>query len=175
VIIVSANDSIAHQQVIDFLLHETSLLDERRLQDWLQILSEDFTYKIPVTSTPEGLSSQAWSEDYLIVDETKDSLTKLWLVRQTPKGWGAAWGENPAQRVRRFVTNTRISQSDESDSYVAKSNVLLSFVRESEPVILVPAERIDLVRGTAGGMRLARRLVKIDTSVVRTGHLRLIF
>jgi PAH dioxygenase small subunit len=172
---MSADNSISHQQIIDFLLFETSLLDERRLEDWLKVVSDDFTYKIPVTSTPEGLNSEAWSEDFLVVDETKDSLTKLWLVRQTTKGWNTAWGENPIQRVRRFLTNTRISQADEPDSYVAKSNVLLSFVRESEPVVLVPAERIDLVRVTDGEMRLVRRLVKIDTSVIETGHLRLIF
>ena len=168
-------DPVLRLQIEDFLVYETSLLDARRLADWINVTTEDFTYKVPITSTSSDLNAQPWSEDYLVVDETKDSIAKLWLVRQTPAGWVSAWGENPAQRVRRFITNTRITQADEPHSYAAHSNVLLSFVRESEDVVLIPAQRIDLVRVIDGGIQLAERLVLIDTTVVKTGHLRLIF
>lgn len=166
---------ISRQDIVDFLMYETSLLDARRLKEWLDLVSDDFTYKVPVTSTPASLEGQAWSDDYLVVDETKDSIAKLWLVRHSPDSWDFAWGENPAQRVRRFVTNTRISPGKETNTHVANSNVLMTFVRESEPVVLMPAERIDVVRHVDGQMQLASRVVKIDTSVIRTGHLRLIF
>ena len=168
-------DPVLRLQIEDFLVYETSLLDARRLADWINVTTEDFTYKVPITSTSSDLNAQPWSEDYLVVDETKDSIAKLWLVRQTPAGWASAWGENPAQRIRRFVTNTRITKGDEPQSYVAHSNVLLSFVRESEAVVLTPAERVDLVRVIDGEVLLAKRLVLIDTTVVKTGHLRLIF
>lgn len=168
-------DPILRQQIEDFLVYETSLLDAGRLESWLNVVTEDFTYRVPITSTSSELGAKSWSEDYLVVDETKDSIAKLWLVRQTPAGWRSAWGENPAQRTRRFVTNTRITQSEESNACVAQSNVLLTFVRESEDVVLVPAQRVDIVRIVDEKALLAKRLVLIDTTIVKTGHLRLIF
>lgn len=170
-----ADDYMVNQQIRDFLLCETSLLDARALKDWLDLVTEDFTYKVPVTSTRDGLNTAAWSEDYLIVDETRDSIEKLWIVRHTDESWDFAWGENPAQRVRRFLANMRVAQSGQPDTYQVHSNELVSFVRESESAVLVPAERIDLVRISDGTPRLAKRLVKIDTSVIRTNHLRMIF
>ena len=169
------DDCTSDQQVRDFLLHETALLDARRLGDWLELVTEDFTYKVPVTSTRDGFGSTAWSEDYLVVDETKNSIEKLWIVRHTKDSWDFAWGENPAQRVRRFVSNMRVQRDEESGDYVVHSNELVSFVRESESAVLVPAERIDVVRVTDGLVRLAKRSVKIDTTVIRTNHLRMIF
>jgi 3-phenylpropionate/cinnamic acid dioxygenase small subunit len=123
----------------------------------------------------ERIFKRTWDEEFLVVDDTRDSIAKLWAVRQTPGSVKFAWGENPPQRVRRFVTNLRVSPTDEKGAYLAESNVLLSFVRASEPVIVLPAGRTDLVREVDGGLKLARRMVRIDLTVINTGHLRLIF
>ena len=38
----------------DFLYEEAALLDEWRLQEWLDLLTEDATYEVPSTDTPDG-------------------------------------------------------------------------------------------------------------------------
>jgi 3-phenylpropionate/cinnamic acid dioxygenase small subunit len=168
-------DAETERRVAQFLAYETSLLDNRRLTDWLDVVTDDFMYKIPTTSTPEDPTQSPWDEKFLIVDDSRDSIAKLWVVRQTPGSRQYAWGESPPQRIRRFVTNLRVSLTDEKGVYLAESNVLLSFVRASEPVVLLPAGRTDLVREVDGELKLARRVVRIDPTVVPTGHLRLIF
>ncbi len=168
-------DAETERSVAQFLAYETSLLDNHTLTDWLEVVTDDFTYKIPSTSTPADPTQSPWDEKFLIVDDTRDSIAKLWAFRQTPESRPYAWGESPPQRIRRFVTNLRVSPTDEQGAYQAESNVLLSFVRASEPVVLLPAGRTDLVREVDGELKLARRVVRIDPTVVPTGHLRLIF
>ena len=41
-------------EVQEFLFHEASLLDERRYQDWLALLTEDVHYWMPIRRTTTG-------------------------------------------------------------------------------------------------------------------------
>ncbi|MFI5541832.1 aromatic-ring-hydroxylating dioxygenase subunit beta [Nocardia sp. NPDC051900] len=132
-------DAELRSRIIDFYSYETELLDDRRFTEWMAFLADEFVYQIPTTFTPDNPSGSAWSERTLVVDETRESLANLWAVRYTPELVEFAWGENPAQRVRRFVTGTRAVPGGEPDTYTVRSNVLLSFVRQSDPPVFVPA------------------------------------
>ena len=49
-----ATISVTRQEVEDFLYEEAALLDEWRLEEWLQLLTEDAAYYVPSTDVPEG-------------------------------------------------------------------------------------------------------------------------
>ncbi|HET6258408.1 MAG TPA: aromatic-ring-hydroxylating dioxygenase subunit beta, partial [Pseudonocardia sp.] len=49
-----ATDTALRSRVEDFLYAEAALLDEWRLDDWLQLLSEDARYEVPSTDRPDG-------------------------------------------------------------------------------------------------------------------------
>ena len=169
-------DADTQARVSQFLLHETGLLDAYRFKEWLTVVADDFTYVVPVPHTPADSKISSWDENVLILDENKQSLANLWFKRLEPASFAHAWGENPKQRVRRFVSNTLVSVGDDPDSFVATSNVLLSFARQSDPVTLVSAGRIDFVRRVDGSsFKLARRVVHLDQTVLSITHLRLIF
>jgi p-cumate 2,3-dioxygenase beta subunit len=44
----------SRQEAEDLLYKEAALLDEWRLDEWLELLTEDATYEIPPTDVPEG-------------------------------------------------------------------------------------------------------------------------
>jgi phthalate 3,4-dioxygenase subunit beta len=171
-------DQATHWRVSQFLLEETSLLDRREIATWIELLTDDFRYEIPVPITPDNPGRTPWMEGAFLVEETRDSLANLWAKRLEPKFVEYAWGENPPQRVRRFVTGVRITPEPqaEADTFRVDANVLLTYARQSDPVVLLPAGRVDLVRVDDGGTpRLARRTVHLDATVVTTTHLRLLF
>jgi 3-phenylpropionate/cinnamic acid dioxygenase small subunit len=168
-------DTELQLRIADFYSYETELLDDRRFTEWMALLTDDFVYQVPTTYTPDNPARSAWSGRSLVLDENKESLANLWAVRYTPDLIEFAWGENPPQRVRRFVTGIRAVPGETPDTYAVRSNVLLSFVRQSDPPVLVPAGRRDVLREVDGELRLAKRVVQMDATVIAATHLRLIF
>ena len=161
--------------ILQFLILETSLLDSRNFQQWLNLVAEDFVYQMPNPVTLDDPTRSPWAEGSYILNETRQSLIDLWFSRYEPESFEFAWGERPLQRVRRFISNTQIVADEESDAFVATSNVLLSFARQSDPVMLVPAGRVDTIRRTGDSFKLAKRVVQLDQTVLTTSHIRLIF
>jgi phthalate 3,4-dioxygenase beta subunit len=84
-----------------------------------------------------------------------------------------AWTEDPPSRTRHFVTNVRTFSSDgEGDDLRVESALLLFRSRgDTREASLISAGRTDLLRATADGLRLARREITVDESVLRTQNL----
>jgi len=168
-------DFETERRISKFLDHETALLDARQFTQWIDLLTDDFTYQVPTPFTPDSPARTPWMDEALILDETKESLKNLWAIRYTPDLVEFAWGENPPQRVRRFVSGLRISSTEQPGLYLAESNLLLTFVERSDPAVLVPAGRVDRIREVDGTFRLAARTVHLDQTVISTTHMRLVF
>ncbi|HJY80961.1 MAG TPA: aromatic-ring-hydroxylating dioxygenase subunit beta, partial [Candidatus Binatia bacterium] len=79
--------AITREQIEDFLYAEAALLDEWRLQEWLELLTEDVTYSVPATDVPEG---DAKNTLFLVAD---DALRIRSRVKQLLGK--SAWAENP--------------------------------------------------------------------------------
>jgi p-cumate 2,3-dioxygenase beta subunit len=94
----------SRQEVEDLLYREAALLDEWRLEEWLEMLTDDATYQIPSTDAPEG---DARNTLYLIAD---DALRIKARVKQLLGK--AAWAENPHSRTRRMIANVRVPGAD---------------------------------------------------------------
>ena len=45
-------NAVTRADVEDFLYHEAALLDDWRLDDWLELLAEDAAYYVPSTDAP---------------------------------------------------------------------------------------------------------------------------
>ena len=156
-----------HFRVQQWLLHEAELLDDRRYRDWLALLTDDVVYRMPVRVTSAHSLDDSTLEDMDHFDEDRYSLGKRVERFETEH----AWTEDPPSRTRHYVTNVRVSDGD-GDELIAKSYLLLfrsrGDVREPD---LVSAERTDVLREVDGELRLARRDVLVDESVLRTQNL----
>jgi p-cumate 2,3-dioxygenase beta subunit len=100
-------------EVEDLLYKEAALLDEWRLDEWLEMLTEDVIYQIPPTDVPEGDSRNTL---FIIAD---DAVRIRSRVKQLLSK--AAWAENPHSRTRRLITNVRVL-GIEADNILATAN-----------------------------------------------------
>ncbi len=160
--------STVHQEAHEFLVREAQLLDERRFREWLDLLAPDIVYRMPVRVTAPETLEQGLLEDMAHFDEDLYSLRKRIERFET----GHAWTEDPPSRTRHFVTNVRTFDGTAADEIVVKSYVLLFRSRgDIRDADLVSAERTDTLRRTDAGLRLARREILADESVLRTQNL----
>ena len=73
--------------------------------------------------------------------------------------------------MRHHVTNVRTFPTDDADTLAVESALLLFRSRGDRAPDLLSAGRRDLLRRTAGGLRLARREIQADEAVLRTQNL----
>jgi ethylbenzene dioxygenase beta subunit len=159
-----------------FLFHEAQLLDENRLREWFGLLTEDVRYQVPIRIAKEqgaepGITGVATQGFHL--DEDYDSLA----MRVERVETGFAWAEDPPSRIRHFIANVRVAPSaDGGDELAVRSNVLIYRSRWDRPHYeVLSAERQDLVRRVEGELKLARRLVILDSSSLPTHNLSFFF
>src|ERR1700693_446020 len=103
----------SRQEVEDFLYREAAVLDEWRLAEWLEMLTDDAIYQVPSTDAPEG---DARNTLYIIAD---DALRIRSRVKQLLGK--SAWAESPHSRTRRMITNVRVPGAD-GDVIIATAN-----------------------------------------------------
>ncbi len=160
--------STVHQEAHEFLVREAELLDERRFREWLDLLAPDIVYRMPVRVTAPETLEHGLLEDMAHFDEDLYSLRKRIERFET----GHAWTEDPPSRTRHFVTNVRTFEGTAANEIVVKSYVLLFRSRgDIRDADLVSAERTDTLRRTDAGLRLAKREILADESVLRTQNL----
>jgi len=155
------------REVAEFFYREAELLDSNGLEQWLELLTEDVKYEMPVRLTRErgqpDISSQMghFSEDHRSLE-----------LRVKRLGTDFGWAENPPSRTRRFISNIRVENTSKLDEVKARSYFLLYRSRgSSTQVDLISGERQDLLRKLDGRWKLASRLIIVDQAVLGTRNL----
>jgi len=82
-----------------------------------------------------------------------------------------AWTEDPPSRTRHFVTNIRTFRAGAGELRVESALLLFRSRGDTREPDLISAGRTDLLRETGDGLRLARREITVDESVLRTQNL----
>jgi 3-phenylpropionate/cinnamic acid dioxygenase small subunit len=154
----------AHQWLVD----EAWLLDAQAYEEWLDLLTDDIHYLMPVRVTTALGAGYDTSPGMAHFDEDKYSLSRRVARFMTEH----AWTEDPPSRLRHHLTNVRTFATDDGDHLVVDSGTLLfrsrGDVREGA---FVSAGREDLLRRTPVGWKLARRTVMVDDAVIRMQNL----
>ena len=160
----------AHLAAHQFLVEEAALLDAADYASWLNLLCEDIRYVMPVrvtTARGAGFDSLA---DMGHFDEDLYALRK----RVQRLATDHAWTEDPPSRTRHFVTNIRTFRHQTGELRVLRAESALLLFRsrgDTREPDLISAGRTDLLRETGDGLRLARRQIIVDESVLRTQNL----
>ncbi|MGY0063485.1 3-phenylpropionate/cinnamic acid dioxygenase subunit beta [Streptomyces sp. LZ34] len=159
-----------HLQAHHWLVEEAYLLDAQHYDDWLDLLSEDIHYIMPVRVTTALGAGYDSAPGMAHFDENKYSLSR----RVARFGTEHAWTEDPPSRLRHYVTNVRTFATEDPDHLVVDSAVLLYRSRgDVQEAAVVSAGREDLLRRShdGEGWLLARRSILVDDSVLRTQNL----
>jgi len=155
------------REIQNFLYHEAELLDSRKFEQWLELLTDDITYEMPVRVTRERDHADTHSE---MAHFSEDRRTLELRVKRLATGY--AWAENPPSRTRHFVSNIRIEQTAKSNEVMVRSNLLVYRSRgSSTQADLISGERIDFLRSVEGRWKLAKRTIMVDQTVLDTQNL----
>ncbi len=154
----------AHQWIVD----EAYILDRQDYDAWLDLLTDDIHYYMPIKVTTALGSGFDTAPGMAHFDEDKYSLSRRVARFQTEH----AWTEDPPSRLRHYVTNVRTFATENTDELFVESAVLLYRSRgDVREAALVSAGREDLLRRGPSGWLLARRHIAVDDSVIRMQNL----
>jgi len=163
-----AFDDPRHLQAYRWLVDEAWLLDAQDYTGWLETLTEDIHYLMPVRVTTALGAGFDTSPGMAHFDEDKYSLSRRVARFLTEH----AWTEDPPSRLRHHLSNVRTFATVDDDHLIVDSATLLFRNRgDIHPGSLVSAGREDLLRLTAEGWKLARRTILVDDAVIRMQNL----
>jgi p-cumate 2,3-dioxygenase beta subunit len=148
---------MTRQAIEDFLYAEAELLDEWRLDEWLELLTDDATYEVPSTDTPDGDPTHTLS---LIADDISRIRSRVaQLLGKT------AWAENPPSRTRRMLSNVRIRQV-EGEAIEVTANFVVYRLRFEQMDTYVGRYEYTLVQRD-GRLKIRRRKAILDLEALR--------
>ena len=175
--------NIAHlllkEEIQDFLFQEAELLDERRFEDWLDLLADDIRYWMPMRRNVKfGELDREFTregQDINWFDEGKETLDRR--VRQILTG--VHWAEEPLSRICHFVTNVQILKATPSASdpteVSAKCRFLVYRNRVQTETDFLIGKREDTVRKVNGSWKIAERKIILDQNVLMAKNLTFFF
>ncbi|VBA56738.1 3-phenylpropionate/cinnamic acid dioxygenase subunit beta [Mycobacterium attenuatum] len=166
-----AFNDIRHLQAHRFLVDEAYLLDAQQYQQWLDTMTDDIRYVMPVRVTTARGAGFDTSPGMAHFDEDKYSLTQRVARFATEH----AWTEDPPSRLRHFITNVRTFAGEDAAQLMVESAELLFRSRgDVNESALLSCGRQDVLRWCGdpeNRWKLARRNIIADESVLRMQNL----
>ena len=158
-------------EIVEFLYREADLLDSNRFSDWLALFAEDIHYIMPVRST-QFLSGGAGFQEVSFFDDNFQSLRTRGRRLETD----SAWAETPPSRTRHFVSNVLAAPAGGAGEYAITLNFIVTRSRGDQGYQLFTGRREDTLRREASGqLRIARRRILVDQTVITATNLSIFF
>ena len=151
------------QQFEDLLYREALLLDQDRLEEWLDLLSENIHYWAPVRA-----DMNRGKEDFspplrlAFFDDNKDGL-RLRVARIRT---GAAHADEPPSRVRHLITNVQVMETPDAETAKIASNFLVFKSRRNREENLFVGCREDTWLLDGSAWKLDERIILLDHNVI---------
>lgn len=163
-----------HLALAQQLHFEARLLDEERFEEWLDLLTDDVHYRMPLTARRFRGDRQAAAADggsgYIFDDDKARLGLRVQRLRS-----GLVWAEDPRNCVRRLVSNVEIYRGSADEEARVHSVLDLHRSRIDAQQRRLTAARADRWRLIDGRWCLARREVQLDHPVVLDSNLNVFF
>ncbi len=166
------------REIEDLFYSEADLLDGREYDRWLELLTEDIVYWMPMrknVSYSQRDKDITAEDDIAWVHDDKETLRKRVKQIQT----GIHWADEPISRVSHVITNVRLTESISTLGEGTRARTTCRFLvyrnrLESETDILV-GRREDTLTRIGGKLKIARRKIILDQSVLLAKNLTMFF
>ncbi|TDF62959.1 3-phenylpropionate/cinnamic acid dioxygenase subunit beta [Cupriavidus sp. L7L] len=168
------------REIEEFLYEEAELLDERRFKEWLDTLSDDLVYFMPMTYNVKfgehaTREKTRFEKDMSWFNEGKWTLTK----RAEQILTGVHWAEEPLSRLCRVVSNVqvtgvRLNEAGQEEVSVRSKFVMYQNRCEYEEYYFT-GKRNDVLRREGNTWKLARREISLGQTVLLAKNLTMFF
>jgi p-cumate 2,3-dioxygenase beta subunit len=145
-------DHELQHEVENFFYDEAAILDQWRLDDWLELFTEDARYVVPTTDLPQGDPRQ----HVVFID---DDIVRI-RARVTRLKSRHAHREYPWSRTRRLITNVRVTEV-EGDEVAATASFVVYRMRMGQVDAYIGHYRYRL-RRVNGELKLCYRRAELD-------------
>lgn len=165
------DDVLALQHTIEkFYAREAHLLDERCFEEWLETMTDDVRYRVPIA---QNVAFSDIDSEYLDngldvhwIDEGKETLENR--VRQIRTG--VHWAEEPLSRTAHLVSNVLITDSyndvkTDCRHLKVKSHILTYRQRLADQEDTLVGRKHDVLRSHGDSWLLAERVIYINQTV----------
>jgi p-cumate 2,3-dioxygenase beta subunit len=146
-------NSVSRAQVEDLLYREAALLDEWRLEEWLQMLTDDAAYYVPPN---DHLESDHRSTLFLVADDRERIRQRIIRINDPN-----CHAEYPKSRTRRMISNVRIVNV-EGDLITVSANFVCYRFRRYERIREYVGGYRYILRQAGDSFRIKERRVLID-------------
>lgn len=149
----------------DWLYDEAWLMDSGRWREWLELLTDDVRYRVPVRL--DRLQEPGFSQQMALFDEDRASLS-LRVERYYTE---YAWAERPPSRTRHFISNVRLIGGGPDELRVRSYVWVVRSRGEEAGWEQLAGERYDRLRQVGNGWKMAEREFCIDQSTLGSKNL----
>lgn len=150
-----------------FLSYEAKLLDERRFEEWLNLLDDEIVYEVPTRIAKAQFAEETSAGACRICDDKK-----MLQIRVNRLNSGHCWSESPPSRTLRVVGSVIVNATDEPTVLEVESALIIYRQRgDDAPGDIVPVRRSDRIRFASGRAKLLRRRALITETVLHTPNL----
>lgn len=156
-----------------FLATEARTLDEERYDDWLGMMDESITYKMPIpmnTYRRNRPGNSTFCETF-IYDENYEKLAQ----RAAREDTGMVWLNDPATHHIRMVNNIESFCTDEEGVFDVRSKFTLLRARRDKDHVSHTGTRQDLLRETDEGLKILSRMIFLPARVIVDKNLNMFF
>ena len=158
------------QEVHEFLCAEADLLDERRYEEWLDLLTDDISYWVPMRRNVQfghwDTENTRQGRDMNWFDEGKATL-RLRIKQITS---GVHWVEEPSPRVSRMISNVHAIRAtpslEDPEEVSVKYRILIYRNRLEDSTDVFAGKREDVLRKVDGEWKIRKRTMLLDQSVL---------
>jgi 3-phenylpropionate/cinnamic acid dioxygenase small subunit len=166
----TVSPAVQHE-IEQFLYAEAELLDTFQLEAWLELLTEDILITAPIRRhTHPGTEQSEFSEEGYYFYNEYDILRE----RVTRLGKEYAWAENPRSRVRHVIGNVRVIEENGDEYVVLNNQQVYRSVGDRGNNKTITTQRETTLRRVAGDLKVARRVIYFDDSVIDTKNLTIV-
>jgi 3-phenylpropionate/cinnamic acid dioxygenase small subunit len=155
-----------YAEIRDFMFEEAALLDDRRYEEWFALLTPEIEYRV-VGKLVRAASAPPM--EFVVLDDRLVDVRMRINQISNPK---LTFAENPAPFTRRSINNIRVKSSPMADRYCVDSYLLMyrQDAAARDPY-LISAARRDILCRSGDALRITKRDVHLDLSVVASANL----
>jgi len=159
-------------EIEQFLYREAALLDNRKFEEWLELLADDIRYFMPLRTNrsrrEQNLEYSSDAESAYFDDDKKALKARVRKLRSS-----SSWAEDPPSRTRHVVANTIIEQDASGTSYLVSSAFIVYRSRLERQVDILVGERRDTLRrvDTPQGFEIAARTILLDQATLLANNI----
>lgn len=146
----AAHPLIDKQDIENFVYSEVRLIDEQRLDEWVDLFTGDALYWVPANKDTVDTSSEV----SLILDNRQHLIERTWRLTS-----GLAHTTDPVSRTRHFISNVEVTESMGDEVEVRCNMVIFRLRRGLQDTIV--GHCIYRLRWVDGDWRIAFKKVEL--------------